>query len=140
MGFCLWVLFITWELPQAVLAGIITLFSYKRVSGIEIYKNSKILYVKDFPGGISLGRLIFLNDRYQGDDMSRKHEYGHSLQSLFLGWAYLPIVGLPSILRVLVWRKKKLDKKKYYQGYPEDWANRLGFNRNEYIEVKRKLK
>ena len=81
-----------------------------------------------------------LGSRYSGNAMSRKHEYGHCLQSQWLGWLYLPLVGLPSILRVLVWRIRNLDPKKYYIGYPEDWANMLGFGEKEYLEAKKKLK
>jgi hypothetical protein len=49
-------------------------------------------------------------------------------------------VGLPSILRVLIWNIRRLDQKKYYMGYPEDWANKLGFGEKEYQKTKKKLK
>jgi hypothetical protein len=135
-----WLLFITWELPQAILAAALIIIHWKKITGSQYYKNASILYVKGFPGGISLGRIILLGSRYSGNDMSKKHEYGHSRQSLMLGWFYLPLVGLPSILRVLVWSLRKLDPKKYYMGYPEDWANKLGFGEKAYLEAKKKLK
>jgi hypothetical protein len=137
---CFWLLFITWELPQAILAAVMMAAYRKKITGSEHYNNSRILYVKGFPGGISLGRIIFLNSRYSGNDISKKHEYGHCRQSLLLGWFYLPVVGLASILRVLVWRIRKLDPKKYYMGYPEDWANWLGFGKKEYLEARKRLK
>jgi hypothetical protein len=137
---CLWLLYITWELPQAILAAVLIIIHRKKITGSGHYKNARILYIKGFPGGISLGRIILLGSRYSGNDLSKKHEYGHCRQSTMLGWLYLPLVGLPSILRVLVWRIRKLDPKKYYMGYPEDWANRLGFGEKGYLEAKKKLK
>jgi hypothetical protein len=137
---CIWLLFITWELPQAILAALLIIIHRKKVDSCEGYKNARILYVKGFPGGISLGRIIILGSKYAGNDISKKHEYGHCRQSLMLGWLYLPLVGLPSILRVLMWSIRKLEQKKYYMGYPEDWANRLGFGEKEYHEAKKKLK
>jgi len=139
MAFYLWILFITWELPQAVLAGCIAAINCRRITGSETYNHARILYVKDFPGGISLGRLIFLNNKYSVDDMSKKHEYGHTLQSLFLGWTYLLVVGIPSIYRAVLWRIKKLDSYSYFLGYPENWANKLGFTKEELLEAEERL-
>ena len=137
MGICIWILYAIWEFPQAILAGIIAACIHKMITGWEYYNNTKIIYVKGFPGGISLGRLIFLNNRYSESNISKKHEYGHSVQSILLGWAYLPLIGLPSILRVLIWRIRKLDWKDYYLGYPENWANRLGFGKKEYCKKRK---
>ncbi len=96
--------------------------------------------MKKFSGGISLGRFIILNEKYSGNELSIKHEYGHSIQSLYLGWFYLIIIGLPSIIRVIIWGLLKLKSLDYYKGYPENWANRLGFSKDEYLENLRKLK
>lgn len=131
---------IIWELPQTILAGIIIFFSRKKITRRETYKNVNIIYVKNFPGGISLGRYIILDDKYSGDELSIKHEYGHSNQSLYLGWLYLLIIGLPSIIRVILWRTLKLDRSGYYKGYPENWANKLGFSKEEYLKILEKLK
>jgi len=90
------------------------------------YKDAKVFLTRNFPGGISLALIIFINERYSGDINLVKHEYGHSLQSIYLGWLYLFVVGIPSIIRAFIWRKYKLEGKKYYSGYPEKWANRLG--------------
>jgi len=133
-------LLIIWELPQTFLAGIIIFFSRKKIIRRGIYKNVSIIYVKNFPGGLSLGRYIILNNKYSGDELSIKHEYGHSNQSLYLGWFYLLIVGLPSIIRAILWRKLKLDRSGYYKGYPENWANKLGFSKEEYLKILEKLK
>ncbi|RPJ76014.1 MAG: hypothetical protein EHM20_08080 [Alphaproteobacteria bacterium] len=70
--------------------------------------------------------FIFLNDKDYKDISSIKHEYGHSLQSVYLGWFYLIIVGIPSLVRSLVWKIFKLKNISYYEGYPEKWADYLG--------------
>jgi hypothetical protein len=134
------IILIIWELPQTLLAVIIIAFHRDRIAGREAYRNASILYVKDFQGGISLGRFIILNNRYKGNNNSKKHEYGHSVQSMYMGWLYLPVIGLPSILRVIIWKYGRLDPGNYYMGYPESWANRLGFGREEYLKVKKRLK
>jgi len=131
---------VTWELPQTVLAACIIVFNKNRITGRERYRHAAITYVKCFPGGISLGRYIILDDRYSGTEISKKHEYGHSVQSMLLGWFYLPVIGIPSISRVLIWKWRKLDPRSYYTGFPEDWASRLGMGREEYIKEKKRLK
>lgn len=137
---CFWILSFTWELPQSILA-LVLIASYRgKITGRKNYNNARILYIDGFPGGISLGRIILLGSRYSGNDMSKGHEYGHCRQSLMLGWLYLPLVGLPSIIRVMVWRSGKLDPRGYYMGYPEDWANKLAFGKRAYPESKKKLK
>jgi hypothetical protein len=133
-------LLVIWELPQSILAGIIFIFIKKRITDRQAFKEAIILYVKNFPGGIPLGRLIILNDKYYNNYISKKHEYGHSIQSMILGWSYLLVVGLPSIIRALIWKVRKLDSKDYYLRYPEDWANRLGFQNKENINIEKKLK
>lgn len=135
MSKCLRILLIIWELPQMLLAGIILIFLRRRVTGQETFYNSKILYVKKFPGGISLGRFIILNSGYSNDEISKKHEYGHSIQSSYLGWFYLVIVGLPSIIRAVAWKLLKLNKSDYYKGYPENWANKLGFPKEKHVKI-----
>jgi len=58
------------------------------------------------------------------------HELGHTKQSRLLGPLYLPVVGLPSISRAayaLVHREVTGKQwTGYYEGYPENWADRLG--------------
>ena len=133
-------LLMIWELPQIFVAGMIIIFLRRKITGREHYKNSIIFYIKRFPAGISLGRFIILNDKYEGNKLSIKHEYGHTVQSMYLGWLYLFVIGLPSIIRVLVWRMKKLKSLDYYKGYPENWANKLGFSKEEYLKVLERLK
>jgi len=105
----------------------------KRIKWAINYKDSKVFFVKAFPGGISLSFIIFLNCNDLNNQRAIKHEYGHTVQSLYLGWFYLLIVGIPSIIRVSIWNHYKLEDKRYYESYPENWADLLGgVNKIEY--------
>ena len=111
-----------WEFPQNLLGYIVLKvtmnahrFSYR---GAEVY-------VWQRRDGISLGKYIFVP--ICADEDFIKHEYGHTVQSRYLGWFYLLIIGLPS----LIWagcfkgfrKKHGID---YYTFYTEKWADKLG--------------
>lgn len=74
-------------------------------------------------GSISLGKYILLCEGHYNDIETIKHEYGHTRQSLMLGWLYLIIIGIPSFLWANVFWNGKSD---YYSFYTEKWANKLG--------------
>ena len=74
---------------------------------------------------------MFVSNREQGEryDHLLVHEYGHTIQSLVLGPAYLLVVGLPSVL----WGYLPRNKRKraatgisYYHFITERTANILG--------------
>lgn len=78
---------------------------------------------------LSLGMFVFLS---AGEREARRwliHEYGHTVQSLILGPAYLPAVGLPSLIWAL---HPGLVRRRRERGVPytalctERWADRLG--------------
>jgi hypothetical protein len=119
-------LLILWEFPQLFLGYLFYLFLRKKIIAAKRMDDFNFYYVKGFPGGISLSRFIFLNEKDIYDISSLKHEYGHSLQSVYLGWFYLCIIGVPSILRSILWKIFKLKNEDYYKGYPEKWADDLG--------------
>lgn len=56
---------------------------------------------------------------------SLKHELGHCYQSQLLGWLYIPVIAIPSVLHNLYVRiARKLGyKPDYYSFYTEKWAN-----------------
>ena len=83
---------------------------------------------------ISLGDYIILDYCYLGhrSSVAVAHEYGHQRQSLFLGWLYLLVVGLPFLVRNLWdrtfhgnWLPCRREKW-HYDGFPERWADALG--------------
>lgn len=114
-----------WCMPQSligfVLSWICWILGGER-HGMRQYRC--VLTTWPFRSGLSLGRYLFLHkDEVTVVDM--KHELGHSEQSLYLGPLYLIAVGVPSVFRWIVcW--KTGDWKRYYSGYPENWADRLG--------------
>lgn len=82
--------------------------------------------------GVSLGNYIFIDSDsawYYGDDTIH-HEHGHQLQSQYLGWLYLIIIGLPSACGNLIDRithHQHGSKKCWYYKQPwEAWADKLG--------------
>lgn len=92
-------------------------------------------------GSVSLGMFVFIDIQHTRPDTDAErrllyHEYGHTIQSLFLGPLYLLIVGLPSILWAGCFEKYRCRKKvPYDRFYPEKWANILGAR---YITEKRR--
>lgn len=91
-----------WELPQNLLGFILFQVYSLDCMCMEVpYGDVRILYSERMKGGISLGRFIILPWRYRGDyskgsyiEMSHMHEWGHTRQSLYLGWLYLVVIGL----------------------------------------------
>ncbi len=124
---------ILWEFPQSLLGFILFQFYGVGCQCMEApYGDVRILYSERMRGGISLGRFIILpwkyrynNSAYVRDTIS--HEYGHTRQSLCLGWLYLVVIGLPSLL--WAWAHstfKRLREVDYYSFYTERWADDIG--------------
>ncbi|MEE9431569.1 MAG: hypothetical protein V3V16_11040 [Melioribacteraceae bacterium] len=121
-----------WELPQNLLGLVIYLLNINKIVNIKKIEGRYLL--KNYNFGVSLGNYIFwtptINDKNTEVPINMKHEFGHSIQSKYFGPLYLLIVGLPSISRVfyskLYYSFRKKEWTKYYQGYPEKWADSLG--------------
>lgn len=109
-----------WQLPQN-LAGVLLLFLY----GGRRHEDYGLVwyYTPRIKGGISLGDYILLS---HGRRDAILHEYGHRQQSLMLGWLYLPVVGIPSLLWNCI-HGLFIDPNKvsYYSFYTERWADKL---------------
>ncbi len=113
----------TWGLPQTLIGSAVYLAHRK--SQHEDFGNAKVTYWNR-PEGLSLGRFIFVPAEGKG---LLKHEYGHTIQSLILGPAYLPLVGLPSLLwnRLPYFKKiRKTTGRDYYSVIFENTADKLG--------------
>lgn len=124
---------ILWELPQNLLGFILfQIYSVDCQCMEAPYGDTRILYSERMRGGISLGRIIILPWKYRYNSSSYvrdtiSHEYGHTRQSLRLGWLYLIVIGLPSLM--WAWAHstfKRLQEVDYYSFYTEAWADRLG--------------
>ena len=123
-----------WELPQN-LFGLLVFWIMKSRGKIVTVEPDEYRYFIETPNtGVSLGWFVFWTPA--GNRFShlvndcRMHEYGHAKQSVMLGPFYLLVVGIPSISRVLYsrWYRKKYNQswKNYFNGFPENWADKLG--------------
>lgn len=111
-----------WQLPQHLIALLLRLIYKGNDSEYNGCIVRRSVYLK---GGISLGKYIIVNQWFREIDI--KHEYGHSIQSRYLGWLYLLVVGLPSLLWAMMYgRAIRLSYNGYYKFYTEKWADKLG--------------
>lgn len=135
------ILFYIWQLPQNLL-GLILLLIYQKEKVYHKLNCRTFYYTTEMPSGISLGNYIIMNREDKEDGM--KHEYGHTIQSRYLGWFYLIVIGLPSLLGNIYDRlfhtksRGWTDKESYtwYYNQPwEKWADKLGkVDRQHYID------
>lgn len=127
-NFLLWL----WQLPQNLIG-----FIYSRFAKNKFYVNGVVVYFAPcFKAGVTLGQYIILDNIYYQLSLTSpelfldtvKHEKGHSIQSKYLGFFYLLVVGIPSVCRNILCRinPKKYNEDWYYSGYPENWADKLG--------------
>jgi hypothetical protein len=127
------ILLVLWELPQNILFIIIYIINEDRME--------KKITIKDFPirgrnvyihyttaniSGIALGNNIIMNKKFKKDVFIKKHECGHTIQSLRLGALYLLVIGIPSF--IMSQKGVCKTKEQYYDFYTEKWANKLGGN------------
>ena len=73
--------------------------------------------------GVSLGKYIIFDSACKVSPIDYNHEKGHQKQSLYLGWLYLIVIGIPSGIHNLINRKCKCN---YYHFWTEAWADKLG--------------
>lgn len=107
-----------WCFPQN-LVGLIV----KHVTKAE-RKGDCYLFKSKF-GSVSLGEYIFLCPEHYGVIKVKQHEQGHKKQSRMLGWLYIPVILIPSLIHAYRFRKSGKDKKEYYKFYTERWADKL---------------
>ena len=111
-----------WELPQNCLGLLLRLFYKGRDSRYEDVIVRRSLKMR---GGISLGRYIILN-QFE-NKTALMHEYGHSIQSKRLGWLYLLLIGLPSIIWASLYGSViPRTENGYYRFITEKRADKLG--------------
>jgi hypothetical protein len=107
-----------WQLPQNIVALIMMLFLGK----LKLVKYDKYCFAfqaKKMSGAISLGNFIFLSPYSAKRDTTVAHEYGHVVDSQRMGFAYLFVIGLPSILNA--WFRFT---ECYYDWFTEKRANK----------------
>lgn len=107
-----------WELPQNLL-GLLLRAIYK--GNDSTYESSIVRRSTFFRGGISLGKYIIVSQ--WASRKTVKHKYGHCKQSKYLGWLYLVVIGLQSILHAALCKCKNHN---YHDMWFEKWADKLG--------------
>ena len=118
-----------WQLPQNIIGFVLT----KILRAKKVNIGNDIVYLAPLcDSAISLGNYIIVDKNLYTwiSEFSFlttiQHEQGHQVQSKYLGWLYLLIVGIPSLLRNLYSRTGKTTSEWYYSGFPENWADKLG--------------
>ena len=112
-----------WQLPQNILGLVVILFS-------RAWSSYRGVWWTKYKFGVSLGNYIIINCKCSFRDI--KHEQGHRKQSLYLGWLYLILIGIPSALgnlwdRIAHKNWVSWEREAWYYSLPwEAWADRLG--------------
>ena len=91
------ILLYAWQLPQNLIGLLLVLILQPE----EAYDmdGCRLYYATRMRGGISLGRYVIVRSwmkDYTGN--TERHELGHAKQSRMLGWFYLFVIGIPSII------------------------------------------
>ena len=124
-----------WESPQNILGvgRLLLAAARNRVRNLRCEDERIMVELKE-GAAVSLGLFVLWttedNPYVPVGEENRAHEYGHSIQSRRLGPLYLPVVGVPSTLRVFYAVGHRLVRGRrwagYYDGFPENWADELG--------------
>ena len=123
------ILLYLWQLPQnlfgLLLVAVLGWVTPIDMKGRNTRLPSSLVFLSPLMrGGVSLGRYIILNTRYENDFDTWYHERGHSIQSMILGPLYLLVIGLPSLIWAAWWNEDR--NRDYFSFYTERWADHLG--------------
>lgn len=134
-----WLIQLTWGIIMNIIGFFATIFSLIFLKG-KIHSNGFGIVTEvgsDHWGGVSLGAFALVcrckdrdSDIY---DEIRMHEFGHSLQNLFLGPLFPFVVGIPSAVRYWLEYYNKL-KEDYYAVWFERTATSWGTKVMTWIE------
>lgn len=128
-----WVVFILlciWQLPQ-LLIGLI-MWPFLGTKRLIADRHFNLCFEgENMSGGISLGPIAYVSKYLAKKPESIAHEVdGHTMQSKILGWAYLPTVGIFSLIHAWI------GKGCYYFFWTESWANKCaGLYVDEYCHL-----
>lgn len=136
LGALLWL----WQLPQNLAGLMLTKLSvkgYYLTKKDQYGKEVRILCTPLFGSGVSLGEYIIIDEYrterailgvtdYASFMRTVHHECGHRQQSRILGFLYLPLIGVPSVIGNLYSRMTHKGSAWYFSQPWEAWADRLG--------------
>lgn len=136
LGILYWIVQLTWGALMTVIGLVVTLFCMIFLKG-KPHRNgfSYIVEVGGNWGGLELGAFAICGHYYGGSywNSIRSHEFGHSLQNLFLGPLFPFVVGIPSAIRYWLDYFGKL-KQDYDYAWFEYTASKWGANTINKIE------
>lgn len=124
LSYWVYILLFIWQLPQTILGILwlnINLIFYYGIKHIATIGNS--VYVYQIPTkleSVSLGKYIVVSEDVTPETIY--HEYGHCKQSKILGWLYIPVIAIPSLIWAGIYQ---WTNKPYEWFYTERWANKL---------------
>ena len=117
-----------WQLPQIIIGLIMLLIFRNKTTYTNPYNHITVWNInsgRTFGSAcFSTGPIIVTCDGASED--TRKHETGHSLSSIKLGWFYHIIISIPSICFFWYRKIKKKDMDWYYSCWTEEAAERNG--------------
>lgn len=118
-----WLIFIIlsiWQIPQLLVGLVMWIFLGKKELVADRHFNF-CWKAKRMLGGISLGPISFVSTR-EGEEGIAHEVDGHTVQSKLLGWLYLPVIGLPSLIHAWFYER---GESCYYDYWCEKWANKF---------------
>lgn len=133
--FTFYLLSFTWGLLHT-LVGLfvflfVVIFMRNKVKLSVQYGRIKVNFPEGRFGGVSLG-IVYMTGRTDSVRLNQ-HELGHTIQNIYFGPLFLPLIGIPSIVRAAFWRKIRDKHYAQYGEYPsydriwfESQATRLG--------------
>lgn len=113
------------QLPQNLLGFALYLYyqGYEEMRQVG-YNDVVVVKSPKMRGGISLGQYVIVSRDANLETIY--HELGHCKQSQILGWLYLIVIELPSIIWAALYGIKEIRERwSYYDFYTERWANEL---------------
>lgn len=113
------------QLPQNLLGFALYLYyqGYEEMRQVG-YNDVVVIKSPKMRGEISLGQYVIVSRDANLETIY--HELGHCKQSQILGWLYLIVIELPSIIWAALYGIQKIRERwSYYDFYTERWANEL---------------
>lgn len=130
----------TWQLPQQVLGVLIaeTTALFGGVQSVNFAEGATFIKSKYYKHGSGLTVGSIVTTEVNPSSRVKRHEFGHTVQSSFLGPLWLPVIAAPSFIRATIlsigWNIGMFQNVDYEHFYKESWATDLGNNYGKSIK------